>query len=479
MLPGITLEVVRNDVPRLVIGELILAAGLVALILHLLRAKAADRSTLYFGLAAVLYGLRLLAQLQLLESVMPGVPWRTIEHSLTLVVGIPFILYFGSTIARKYHWVTYGALGVAILLGLVGARNLVRGLPMGLIWHWNGVLTTAFMLVYIYISFVPHFPIDREVRVLRAGLIVLGVFAISQNLSVIGILPQWTLWEPLGLLFLLGTFFYVSAQRSLRTESSLIALRNELEIARQIQFTLLPKLEGGPGEVEVHARYVPAGAVAGDFYDVLSNGQGLGVLIADVSGHGVPAALSASMLKVALHAQAAQIAQPEELLAGLNRTLNGMLVSQFVTAAYVFIDTARRELYYAGAGHPPILVWRCADGRVEQLLENGLLLGPFLSAKFTTRLSTFAPGDRCLLYTDGLVEAMSRRGEEFGAERLSEALASSASAPAGAACDALLAQVTEWSRGSVGGQEDDLTFVLVEFRRPVAPDSPAPADLES
>ena len=247
-------------------------------------------------------------------------------------------------------------------------------------------------------------------------------------------------------------------------ETNLISIRNELDIAHQIQSALLPKLDQDIAGMEIHSRYSPMGSVAGDFYDVLSDGRGIGVLIADVSGHGVPAALSASMLKVALRAQAEQIASPAEVLAGLNRTLQGMLGSQFITAAYVYFDPTRRELSYAGAGHPPLLLWRAATNEVESLEENGLFLGPFPEAAYSTVTVLFAPGDRCLLYTDGVVEASNRSNEEYGALRLSEFLSRNSALPANSACSALLEQITKWSGGVLESQQDDITFVLIEFR---------------
>ena len=94
----------RDDVFRLVVGELILTAGLGALVLHRIRSRTTDRSTVYFGLAAFLYGLRLIVELSALRSAFPRVPWSVFETSITLVIGLPFALYLGSTLARAYPW---------------------------------------------------------------------------------------------------------------------------------------------------------------------------------------------------------------------------------------------------------------------------------------------------------------------------------------------------------------------------------------
>ena len=456
--------VVRNDAFRFIVGELIVIAGVVALILHQFRSRTTDRSTLYFGLASLLYGLWLIVELQALRSTFPSIPWRIIGSSINLVIGMPFVLYIGSTIGRAYPWFVRGVVTANLLLAILGTVRLVQQASMDRIQFASWVLAVVSLAGWVYIAVFPKIPIDKEVRALRVGLLVLALFALYQHLSVMGGLPRAGFLEPIGMVFLLGTFFYVSAARSYRMETNFIAIRNELEIARQIQSALLPRLDGAIGGVEVHSRYSPAGSVAGDFYDVLSDGQGLGVLIADVSGHGVPAALSASMMKVALRAQAEQMASPAGVLTGLNRTLSGLLGNQFITAAYVYFDTVRRELRYTGAGHPPVLLWRSGAKKVDALEENGLFLGPFPGAEYASLCTAFEPGDRCLLYTDGLVEASNRKDEEFGAERLSEFLARSFGLEPNAACSALLDQVTAWLGGEMESQQDDITFVLVEFR---------------
>lgn len=464
MLIAVASDVLRNDVFRLVVGELIVSAGALAIVLHLVRPRSTDRSTLYFGLAAFLFGLRLILGMNALNSSFPSIPWRTIESSITLVIGLPFVFFLGSTLGRAYPWFTRAVALATVFVGLFGAVRLFLHASMSQAWFVNGIVIVASLAGWIYVGIFPKIPIDREVRALRIGLTVLGLFSLYQNLAVIGVFRFLDFLEPVGMLFLLGTFLYVSASRSLRQESKLLAIRNELEIAREIQAALLPQLAEALAGVEIHARYSPAGSVAGDFYDVLSDGQGLGVLIADVSGHGVPAALSASMLKVALRAQTQHRTNPAEVLAGLNRTLCGTLRDQFITAAYVYFDPAGQKLHYAGAGHPPILLWRAADGRVDSLEENGLFLGPFREAKYTAVSSPFEPGDRCLLYTDGLAEAENSKGEEFGSARLKVFLEKSGKMDVNSACTALLDRVTEWSGGALANQQDDITVVVVECK---------------
>ena len=136
-------------------------------------------------------------------------------------------------------------------------------------------------------------------------------------------------------------------------EESLFAIQKELEIAEQIQTSILPREVPRLAGVEIVARYLPMSAVAGDFYDFLTlEGRKLGILVADVTGHGVPAALIASMLKVAFAMQTAQAQNPERVLIGLNQALCGKFEEHFVTAAYLYVDLDAKIVRHAGAGHP-------------------------------------------------------------------------------------------------------------------------------
>ena len=197
----------------------------------------------------------------------------------------------------------------------------------------------------------------------------------------------------------------------------LIAINNELEMARQIQLAILPKETPKIQGLDIVARYIPMSSVAGDFYDfIVVDEKHVGILIADVSGHGLPSALIASMLQSAFAAQSAHASDPVRVLSELNRALFGKFRSHFVTAAYVFLDLEKRAVNYAGAGHPPLLVWRKSSGSVAEVLENGIFLGPFHDSTYSAVPLSLEGGDRIILYTDGIVEATEfiRRGVWHG-----------------------------------------------------------------
>src|SRR5499427_1572496 len=165
----------------------------------------------------------------------------------------------------------------------------------------------------------------------------------------------------------------------------LLEINRELEMARLIQLSILPRSTPKIHGLEIVARYLPMTSVAGDFYDfIVVDEKHVGILVADVSGHGLPSALIASMLQVALTAQAGYASDPARVLSGLNHALCGKFELNFVTAAYVYVDMEKKLLTYAGAGHPPLLFWRKSAGNVSEVVENGLFLGMFPEATYAS-----------------------------------------------------------------------------------------------
>jgi sigma-B regulation protein RsbU (phosphoserine phosphatase) len=243
----------------------------------------------------------------------------------------------------------------------------------------------------------------------------------------------------------------------------LLTIQKELETARQIQLSILPsevpKIEG----LDIAARYVPMASVAGDFYDFLvPDERHIGILVADVSGHGMPAALIASMLKIALSTQEAHAADPAQVLLGLNQALCGKFQHHYVTAAYLFVDMQKRTLSYAGAGHPPMLLWDGLAKGVHDVLENGLFLGRFPSATYSSVELPFRAGDRALLYTDGVSETANPAEVQFGTDCLRQFLETEHSISADQFADRLLEELSRWSaRGSNEDLEDDITMVAI------------------
>jgi phosphoserine phosphatase RsbU/P len=248
--------------------------------------------------------------------------------------------------------------------------------------------------------------------------------------------------------------------------SQLLALNTELEMARQIQLSILPHSIPRLADLDIAAHYLPMTSVAGDFYDFIQiDDEHIGILIADVSGHGLPSALIASMLQVALTGQTAHAPEPGKVLVGLNRALCGKFTHNFVTAAYVYVDLENNLMRYAGAGHPPMLQWRNSTGKATQVLENGLVLGIIEEASYEALEFLLEPGDRYVLCTDGILEAANSAQEQFGADRLMSFMKNHKHLEAEPFSQTLLDDLAGWSNQAVDqGQQDDITLLVIDYK---------------
>ena len=244
------------------------------------------------------------------------------------------------------------------------------------------------------------------------------------------------------------------------------AINIELEMARQIQLSILPRSTPKIQGLDIAANYIPMTSVAGDFYDfIVVDDKRVGILVADVSGHGLPSALIASMLQVALTAQASHASDPTKVLSGLNQALCGKFEQNFVTAAYVFVDMEKKMMTYAGAGHPPLLFWRSSAGKVNEVLENGLFLGQFPGATYASLQLPVEAGDRGVLYTDGIPETKNPSEVEFGTARFIRFMESNHGLPVDKFADGLLDELSRWSGEPRGqGQTDDITVLTIDFK---------------
>ena len=235
-------------------------------------------------------------------------------------------------------------------------------------------------------------------------------------------------------------------------------IEQELRVARLIQQTLLPKtLPGLPG-YDVAAYYQPAREVGGDFYDFLELEDGrLGLIVGDVSGKGVPAAIVMAITRTMLRA-AYRLGSPGEILEQANNILYPEIPpNMFVTCLVALLDSRRGRLHYANAGHDlPYL--RRADG-VSELRATGMPLGLMPNMSYEQKEITLKPGESILLYSDGLVEAHGPQREMFGFPRMRGFVEAH---PGGAALiDSLLTELERFT-GEDWEQEDDITLLTLQ-----------------
>ncbi len=251
-----------------------------------------------------------------------------------------------------------------------------------------------------------------------------------------------------------------------RDRERLAALHKELEVASRIQRAIVPS-QSPPfpdrTDFTVRASMAPARAVGGDFFDFfLIDDHRLGVVIADVSGKGVPAALFMAVCRTLIKATASVEVSPEACLSRVNAVLASEgVASMYVTVFYGVLDTRTGRLTYCNAGHNPPFVMR-ADRSVEPLPQTGgTVLGLFEDSSYEAGEVALAPGDGLFTYTDGVTEASDATGEEFTAARLQPCLA----ANSGCDLDEVIAAVGAEVAAFVGEapQADDITMLAVRY----------------
>ncbi len=238
-------------------------------------------------------------------------------------------------------------------------------------------------------------------------------------------------------------------------------LEGQLEVARQVQLELLPAKDPVLEGYDISAYNYPTEEVSGDYYDwVKIYDDQIGLVIADVSGKGVPAALLMAFLRASLRAATHIGYSPHISMAKVNYLLwESIERNQFITAFYAILDVTNKTLTYTNAGHnPPIMLDK--GGNYRFIDKGSLPLGMFRDTRYHEYYLTTQPEEILVLYTDGVTEAHNPQGEEFGRIRLAEAVKANRQLSARELIEAVQKQVIDWTEGL--GATDDITFFVIK-----------------
>ena len=376
---------------------------------------AGGLTLLSFGLFVLLYGGRMLLEIEELAALFDLSP-RVLGYSIPMIyywLPVPNLVFTEEVLGAGWRSSLRRLRQVSIALALGAMAYDIAVGPGAAFETWYRMLIVLLLLVAAVMVHILWRGSSAHPgrHILALGLVTFGLFGVHDFLLNSGLLPWTVPLERYGLTVFIVSLGYVTTRQFFSNQRELATMEYELRTASAIQASILPRrIPTVPG-LNIAVRYVPMRAVAGDLYDFAAvDEQRAAVLVADVSGHGVPAALIASMAKVAFSAQADRAAHPDELLVGMNRALCGNgLEGQFVTATYAYIDTARHRVQYSSAGHPPPLLWRAGPREMTELTGGGVFLGFDPDASYPTCEAPVGPGDRLVLYTDGVVE-----GDEQG-----------------------------------------------------------------
>lgn len=309
----------------------------------------------------------------------------------------------------------------------------------------------AFVLIYLLMN-----PLRKLAEFVRSG----GEVEIQEDLEI-------DTTSEVGAIAKAFTDITAKFRESQRHLAEQEKLQQEMQVAKEIQQTLLPHefpdLEG----YEIAGYYEAAALVGGDYYDFVEvDRDTLGIVVADVSGKGVPGSMIMTMIRQSLRTEARGRKDAAEVLVRLNDLVVGdMRKGMFVTIFYVIIDSKRRRLNFASAGHNPMILYRSSTNKTYYLNPRGFPIGIELPDKDLFRqtiesdIVQLVEGDLVLLYTDGITEAMDDRREQFGEERLLETIRKYGRASARPFAEKLGEAIQGFTRGHP--QTDDITFVTL------------------
>ena len=366
-----------------------------------------------------------------------------ISSPVLLIVAGSLVMAFASTVSLAPLWIGY------VDLFLFGAVT---------VWaFYQYDALTAFMSLFT-------FRVVEE----AAGLLVVGnsvytvsgwvVIGVLGALVVAGLVSQMRKREITDFDEIMPAFAKHISERQ--------RLQQELEIARSVQMSFLPKTNPKVVELDIASRCAPALEVGGDYYDFIEAGnKRLGVVVGDVSGKGTQAAFFMTLTKGFVRALAEVSPSPSAVLTRVNKLFyENVERGVFISMVYGIFDTANRVLTIARAGHNPVIMRKTKADQVQVVNPMGLALGLDPGDTFAKSIQEvaipFQSGDLFVFYTDGFPEAMNKTLEEFGEERLCQTVQKHAHSTAAEIMDGIFAEMKQFV--GKAKQHDDMTIVVVK-----------------
>lgn len=462
---------------------LLLSFSILFISIYLKRRK----EVMYFYYAMTTLFLADMMILQFVENIYTYIPLSSNTIFKICAVGLIFVPPFMALFFRTFLGiiVTSRRRAMYLLVPVLCALCMVLSQERYYILFWRNLFL---LLIPLYIADIVIVSIRQLVAGNRKGLMLfislipIFIFGIYDILvfalyAVEGGVPLYPLGVPL-MMILIGVhlvnrfIFNLNSleklnrllQEKLEEGERLARIENEIAIARKIQLAnvprTLPELKG----FTIAVKYIPAENISGDFYNFHAfEDDRLGVLIADVTGHGIPASLIASMVKILFSTLTPLYSSPGLFIRGLNSHLYDKMEGNLLTAGYFYINRRDKKVHYARAGHEPLLHVSRRNGAValDEYMPQGRVIG--VDDSMEPELTEFEidNGDRIVAYTDGLVEAVNVNREMFGLDRLKSLIIESAGFSIDDAVEYIFRKLQQW-RSSVQF-DDDFTLIMIDI----------------
>lgn len=458
--------ITKNSVGMFLLSFIYIVLGFVALLIFIFRIKRLEGYIFYLGLLNIFFGLRFLNENTLVKISEFPAPyfWEFGMPIIALITPIVFILFIRYFIGWGWRYSILGLLIYSIIQGLF--KIVTEYYQSGQSIYGTSDTVFGFLAtgVLFFHMFLPEMRKNREVQIIGGGLGFYFLALLNDNLAQMQWIPDLVSFDELAYLFFNLCLVYVAISRVTKSEKEFFAVKQDLETARNIQNGILPEKNPKSNEYEVSSAYLPMELIGGDYYDYqIHDDSHIGVLVADVSGHGISAALIASMLKVAFTSQVSNAKQPAIVLQQINHSLAGQLNNEFITAGYFSFDIETKKLIFSSAGHPPLILYRRKDNELKEIRVKGIPIGVFPETTFNESSMQLIKGDRLILYTDGISDVFNAAGEAFGKNRFIELIKETKNLLVEDATSDILKGIRKWS-GKMEEEtyEDDITMVIFD-----------------
>ncbi|MBN1533428.1 MAG: SpoIIE family protein phosphatase [Spirochaetes bacterium] len=497
-----------ENVSLLVFVVVIIAVGLYCLLLYARR--PVSRENLFFGCSCLLFGVYFTLS-SALKNFLPFdfMAMKRIEYICLFPVLCMFVDYLyaffynarnGPGRWQRYLLVFNNAVAlVSMLVPIVFTDYMVWW------WYFGHVVVAHWAFCFLQILWIIAENMARRNRdafYLLAGVILAMVTLVNDVLSIYAVLP-WGRFGHIGYFVFIIFLGVVLANRYVRTQREIerlnvglerlveertgelmvvndslvertrelseaygalrernVVMEEELEIARLIMEKVLPRSSPEKRGYRCHMAHIPMDKVGGDFYHYCDKGDVIELMVADVSGHGLPGAFLSLITKMALEGVTA-IATPSQMMSHLNDAVfRATVKSNYITSFLCVINARTNVMSYCNAGHLPALLYRPVEGDFIELQAKGNPLGLFGQLRVEEKSLRLRPGERLVLFTDGIIECRASGGEMYGTGRLKDFIVRTAGETPGAFADILVGDLRAFA--GTKGFEDDLTLVVLD-----------------
>jgi len=396
--------------------------------------------------------------------------------SLFFSMSLLFFCLFTKSFLKLEKRLPFGA-RILIVFVAVYLLNTIFA-AAGQIYLASVLLSVTTILFSVFVLALIAWGFYRKIRgfyIFGAAFLILMIASITYSLLKLTSISTNTFFEemlfPTASIADITLFSFALADRIQllrlekdKAEAQIVRLEKERQISRDILMQSLPKTIPLIQSLDIEVFIKPMKQVGGDFYEFSSpNSSELGTLICDVSGHGIPASLISAMGKIAYATQKDNLFSPKRVLEGMNKILYGNCNSQFLTAAYVYLNIETLVWRFGRAGHPSIYLQR-RNGEIIKVHPKGRFIGSFANITVEEINHRMISGDRVLLLTDGVTETFNREEVMYGEDRLIEFLKNNYVLPGKAWSKALISELESFSERPLKEWEDDITFILLDLK---------------